>query len=643
MKITLTQFFTPLARAARPGGRLPHSGSEPPSDPKRDKPAWARRVADAGCRRFTNTTHHATSVAAWAGVLFLLLCGSVTDVRAQLVISDPNQIVGTIKWINDPAGPVYGYLNSAAPPHGLGSGPLYARQVGGGFSAGTFVPDDASHISVPYSITVQAGITPGIQYDVTPRMTLEDNRVYYFATATSSGVLPEPAPDVVLDFAECAGLIEVQFCDSANNPVTVQSGSFYAYVQPFGPEAIQAHGVWGSVSSTRFAVRGGNTFSVDVNIDETSGTDPFFDYFSITYSANYTVTVGCEEIVVLKFIVPPSLSGSGSALGKIVGNVDMLGESEHWIDRVFTLLRADDGPLGNYRYDSVEPASLGGPSSGPFSLVNLLPSNFSVPARDYRVRGELSFGSNRRYEFFQTPWLDRDNGRVTVPPGATVDLGDTFVINPGYVVGDIFLCGPDEEGRANSLLRHIYRGSDSDSNGDGIPDDFTDLRGSSRVIADGLDLLGAGATRTARGGYAQALFEGDFVVSGPDKNHFVGDYRLTLGGLLQETTRWNPQGLVLFFSNTATPADRDTYIDLYVQIVDLPFANQEIVPGQTLRNDHRYGFSQVTVRFRATSGTLFQPAVTALGSFNGVNFAMVTIFSCSIDSQLVTSLLVFHT
>ena len=599
-----------------------------------------RRARSPAIRQIENLRYklgRASLAAGWAGVLFLLLCGSVTGARAQ-GLSNPNQIYGTIKF-NNPAGPVLNYLNSG---HGLGGGIISAAQVGGGFSSSTSVADDPSQLSAPYVITVQAGDpsgnppVPAIPYNVTPVMNV-DGSSYYFAPATSGGVIFPPAlPDVLLDFCECVGLVEIQFCDVNNHPVPVPQFSMAAYL-PSG--AVQAGSSSGGATSTRLAVRGGNTFNVIVSINVTSGTDAFSDYFLITYSTNYTVTVGCDQIVTNKFIVPPSPigPGGGGALGKIIGIADVLGKAEHFNYHGRTILNAFDGPLGNYRYYNIPPLSqpgylpcagsspppfvVGTPScnsSGPFCLTNLLPSNFSTPPRDYIVAAGFYFDLHRRFEFFVSPYLYG----VTVPSAGTVNLGNTFVIQPGYMVGDVFLCGPDEGTNANSCLRHIYRVSDDahDSDGDGIPEYDADLNLGSQLRAYGLGLLGAGATHTAAGGFARLLFEGDFVATGPNKNHFVGDYNMTLGGLDSGATHWNVQELDLTIGHVDTPADRDSYINSSVGIYNPHFADVEIVPTQTVIKNHRYGFSQVIINFHTTGGTLFYPVVGAGMSFNGINF-----------------------
>ena len=205
-----------------------------------------------------------------------------------------------------------------------------------------------------------------------------------------------------------------------------------------------------------------------------------------------------------------------------------------------------------------------------------------------------------------------------MPPNTTVNLADTFVFNPGRVRGDIFLCGPDEGTNANSCLRRIYLPFD-DANHDGIPDSFN-LSGIPRVIAYGRHELGAGATKTAGSGVGNTLYAGSFFASGPNKNKFVGDYRLTLGGLLGEITHWDQQWISLQFYDVATPAVRDNYINCTLGINNRNYQDVEIVPTKTVTNDHRYGFSQVKVTFRATSGTLFRPFISGHASFNGLNF-----------------------
>ena len=306
------------------------------------------------------------------------------------VISDPNQIVGTIKWTNDPAGPVYPFLTAA----GFSTANINAMPLTAGPIASTTVfPANQGDITMPYVITVQAGDPPGIPYHLSVGMSLVTGDNYFFQSVTTDPVLKEPAPDVTTNFCECAGLVKVQFCDTNGNPVTVGRGDINAYILPGGE--LQADGsTFANVSGGRLIVRGGNTFRVEASISATitTGTSDFLNRFTITYTytTNYTNFVSCDQIVTNKFIVPPPPDGigtNGGDLGKIIGRVDMLGEFEHWNNFGHTLVQANGGPYGNYRYDTIEPrvspvacpplvGTLTDNSAGAFCLTNLLPSTF---------------------------------------------------------------------------------------------------------------------------------------------------------------------------------------------------------------------------------------------------------------------------
>jgi hypothetical protein len=72
---------------------------------------------------------------------------------------------------------------------------------------------------------------------------------------------------------------------------------------------------------------------------------------------------------------------------------------------------------------------------------------------DYGVYGQMYFSHEGLSQYFQTPYLDGNNGRVTVNAGETVDLGDTFVMDPGFVGGDIYLAGPPPGPMARACKR----------------------------------------------------------------------------------------------------------------------------------------------------------------------------------------------
>jgi len=569
--------------------------------------------------------------AVWAGVLLLLLGGGFTGARAQ-VISDPNQITGTIRWNNSP-GPVLAFLMTAGFVTLPNSCFIAADEVSSGPNHATTLFTAATRVSTPYVITVQAADSPGIRYDVSPTVGVINGN-YTFATATSAGVLKELEPDVPLDFIECAGLIRIHYRDAAGTPVPVDSSGIYAYIQASG--ARQALGGFPQntgVTDHTLIVRSETVLNLFVSADVHLGTDRFLDYISFYTSSNYVVTVPCNGIVDVTLIIPPIDGSSGDTLGSITGRVDMLREEEHWTSRGTTLMHAFHGPQGNERFFTVglltQPDYLPCPgpsptagttagalacnSAGPYALAKMLPSNFQSLNQDYGVRAITYFRKNCAFETFVSPTLTG----VTVPAGGSVNLGDTFVINPGYVAGDIFLCGPDI---TNSPLRNLIRNCDN-LNPNGIPS-YTGFEYSSSVRAVGQNTLGPGATFTANGGEAYTSFDGGFVTSGPDQNHWVGSYNLVLGGLggpVGQTTFWDQKLLALYlFSTPPIPtADRDNFIYSRINIYNHHFAKQEIIPGQTNTAHHRYAGSQVCITFHANSGTLFSPRVTGAGTFNG--------------------------
>ena len=90
--------------------------------------------------------------------------------------------------------------------------------------------------STRYSVTVQSDAT-GISYDVQPVMAMgQGGKSYWFEQARSAPVVEEPAPDVVLNFAECAAVVRFLFTDSLGAPLETSGGVVLAWrVDPPGP------------------------------------------------------------------------------------------------------------------------------------------------------------------------------------------------------------------------------------------------------------------------------------------------------------------------------------------------------------------------------------------------------------------------
>ncbi len=552
---------------------------------------------------------------------FLLISLAVAaGVHGQ--ISNPNQIVGDIVLTNTDAA-VLAILNGPLddPPgadKGFSSGWLRADSIDTTptFNNSTSVTV-TSRTTATYEVTVESSAA-GISYRVNVDMRLDSGGdLYYFAEGVSMPVFPEvdpPLPDVELDFAECAGIIDVHFVDQDDSPVTVDGGSIVASLPSSGIQAWDFSLQDGTFTET-LAVRGdGSDYHVDVTYFKTVGTDPFLDQIRFEGQCQVDLAMDCDVIQVVECVVPFGDGGGVGPedLGEIVGVVDMLGEVEHLIPTSLTLMHADFGPFNNFRYDFVGPLP---PSSGPFLLPNLLRSDFVSPPQGYVVLGEMSFGLGDDYEYFRTPFLGNGlNPRVIVDGGGATDLDDTFVMDPGFLDVDILLAGPPV-GEQGSCLEDIIGDADFDPDGDGVPGNIY-LTSGSRLEAVGLDQLATGATFSAADGSARVGFSGSLN----PPTDFVGDARITLGGLDQERSIWRANLLRLRILDNGTPAVREGYQDSNVDITNRTFPDFEVVPGVTLPVDHHYCLSEVRITFTSSPGTFFSPRLSGIGDFAGTDF-----------------------
>jgi hypothetical protein len=457
--------------------------------------------------------------------------------------------------------------------------------------------------SVGYEITNEAGVAgSGVIYDVGVDAYLDGSRDYYrFAQLTAAPLERSPALPVTLDFRECAGVVDIRWEDTAGNPVAVRGGYVYGYRErtPGGSFDYQANTSLPSGSARELmAVRGGARFLIDVTYDV--GNDPFSNQFRYTHRAD--LTVACDQIAEIVIVIP---DGSG-ALGAITGQIDMLGEDELRISQ-FTRVLAQNGPFGNFRYDFVNST----PSQGTFMLENLVPSSVVTPAQGYTVYGDMYFRHDGLFQYFRTPFLEANNGRVPVNAGETVDLGDTLVMDPGYVGGDIFLAGPPP-GAGGSCIQAL--GVTQDPGGQ----NFASLP--SYLEASGINQLATNATKTGYGGFVQAAFRGAYDPA-PGVQGFAGDYEMALGGLLQEATRWQTGRFWTAFSRAATPQDPLSYQSSGVLIRDQrPGTAIEVVPGQTTERPVRHCFGQLNLAYFSSGARFYSPRASGSGALSGTDF-----------------------
>jgi len=551
--------------------------------------------------------------------VFFSLCGQENECPPPCL--HPNQITGTIEFSNENP-EILAILNAASDtPSGLDEGfntlLLTARSIDVQPPLESFLIAEADgRTSTRYEITVESGTCgAGTAYSVTVDMRLASDRPsspanfhtkqYLFAEAISGEVHEEPAAGVPLAVSECATLLHVTWTDSQGNPVEVTGGSILAY-----RETEPGSGVFDfrSQACSRFfpagtteqflPVRGdGTLYRVDITSE--SGDDFFSN--KIRTLEERTLRMECDEIVDIVVEVP-----SGSEVGSITGAIDMLGEKEH---QLVDYTRATTfGPFDNARLDRI----VGIPSSGPFELENLIPSGATSPATPYRVRAEMYFRQGRSFEFFRSPFLD-----ALVEADANTDLGDSLVMEPGFFSGDILFVGPGRsEDSPASCLEALFRISDEDEDGDGIPDSELHSLGS-YVISSGTSVPAPGATHSTRNGFGQAVFAGEFI---RETNSFLGAYELVLGSLLKEPGLWTRPRFRLRFLDTSTPARTSSYQDSSLFIGDTNSQTVELGPGTTTRIPHHYCFSEVRLSIRTSQGAFFAPAVKGTGTFLGEDF-----------------------
>ncbi len=545
------------------------------------------------------------------GLVCLLVAVFTAEVRGQ-AISNPNQIRGRIEFDNANPAILEILSPSSGTGRGFSHGLVYATSVGvtPPLDNNSYVTPDGA-LSAPYEITVEAGLPgEGIPYQVWARMYMDTpgGYCYYdFAQVLSAPVEEEPAPDIDVNLRECAGLLDIRWLDHDGNPIAISGGTVNARRESApgsGSYELQSRR-WKIPDGTireYLPVRGdGSRYRVIVQYE--LGTDPYSDM--IRWHEAFLVEVPCDTIVDITCVVP-----SSGDLGRIVGAADMLREDEHNVEH-YSWIFAYNGPDNNQRQDTIA----GSPSSGLFELENLPPSDTVFPPRGYSIYARMVFRLGRRFELFSTPIVYGGARQgILVGAGETVDLGDMFVLDPGYVTGDVLLAGP----ASGSCLSAIRRHSDYDSNGDGIPNSTWIAGYSSHVGASGIALPAAGATRTTDGGWATVLFAGEF---NPATDCFEGDYEFVLAALHGESGMWNVNELGLRFLDRTDPGDPDSYQDSYIEIFDQLVPVLEIAPETTTEVPFRYCVSKVILGFHSKTGTFYDPHVlSSPGSFEGTDF-----------------------
>jgi hypothetical protein len=547
------------------------------------------------------------------GLLTLAGGGFVSRTSAQVELV-PNTIQGQVRFSNiNPA-----ILDLLNPPSNEGMSNLYVYAYSlppQNRTASSDFLNAATRTQTSYELAVDSDAT-GIAYVVTPRVSMLDQKeTYYFVPATSEPVVAFlPGPTV--DFTECLGVLTVHFVDSGGLPLAIDDGSLVVNTEDGTAEICRFDGIPIGATEQRIYLRGGTAAKLTMTVSR--GTSTFTD--RIQYSTVTNVMAPCDGFADIDIVIP----GAG-ALGRATGNVDMLREFEATVDGYdagdypdYTSVVAQFGPFGNKRYAAVPGVNFTTPASGPFALANLVPSTLDPASVGYAVWAEMYVRAGTAIEYFRTPALGYGaNPPLVVEPGASLDLGDRFVVDPGYMRGNVLLQGPAESlGRA-SLLRGVAFASDYDTDGDGIPDALG-IYGVyySSIGANGVDRAATDATFTASGGFGYTGFKGSF---NPATSAYAGQYELALGGLNGERSLWNRNYLSLVATSGTVDNDNNYYY-YGLSITDTTAPDTEIVPNQAVTSDVAYCFSEVNITFRSTE-PFYNPNIRfSYGGFTNIDF-----------------------
>jgi len=467
-------------------------------------------------------------------------------------------------------------------------------------------PTVVSPIQANYQLTVESSAA-GIPYNVAAEIRLGNHKdKYVIWPRYSAKVYPEPAADVALNIYQCISMLDIKFVDTAGNPVALNGGSATAYQEKYSNGKFEYKLQAQSFSFSNGTMRkllavNGNAGKYRLDVITESGNDASSNIIRGRCHKELPVP-RCDQVVPITCVI-----GDSQDLGQVFGAVDVLGEDVQDVSYL-TRMRAFNGPLNNYRYDHVA-------GSGDYLMENLMPSNAEAPATNYMMYGEIAFGRGFRTQYIRTPWLGRSvfNPGVVVEAAKTTSLSNTFVLDPGYISGLVVLAAPPVA-EGESFLHDLRRITDVDYDQDGVAD-YINLN-NSHVEAQGLNIVAEGATMSADGGLAKASFEGNYDA---EISSFVGDYRISLGGLKGEASVWSSNALALHFLDDNLAIQED-YRNSYLTIRDNNISNQVIAAGSSKRIDHSYCMNDIVLSYKSLAGTFFNPQAYAEGTFVGTDF-----------------------
>jgi hypothetical protein len=229
----------------------------------------------------------------WAG---LAVQGGPTNI----VGGCSNQITGTLSFNN--ANPAILEMLNAPGNEGIVSYAIYAYGSGRSFNSGAQTATNRT--SNHYAQTVEAGCSnAGIVYVVNPGVTLQGGRENYSFNLQVSPPVVAAGGGPVMNFAECLGVVQLNFVDSRGAPYSVSGGTIRGYGQYQNYDNEYLNLPQGATQQRLYVHGGDQPHNIDFEI---YGHPNVYCSHPIFY-LHTNVTVACDAIVNVDIVVTPAI------------------------------------------------------------------------------------------------------------------------------------------------------------------------------------------------------------------------------------------------------------------------------------------------------------------------------------------------
>lgn len=505
-------------------------------------------------------------------------------------LAQPGKVQGTA-LLNSSNSALMHSLNLEKLSHGI----IRAESTGLDEALGfTTLAEPSGTNKLTYELDVEASDN-GITYKVTADAYYDNgNKVFRFPTVTSNPVFPDVALNQNL--AQCVSLLDIRFLDQ-NKPKIMSGGRVEALKETspgsnnFWEQATLNVIPYGATQQYLPIIGDGSLYNIDVYWQ--TGTDGSNDL--ITQRCRQQVASQCNQIIQVNCQI-----SQNPVFGNITGLLDIEGSTVLNVQEL-AQVTAWKGPLNNQRFHHLS-------GSSQYFLSNLVPSSAESPEKPYQLFGDLFSQHGESFQYTKTPELGLSNNPgVIVEANKTQDMGNTFVLNAGYVNGSIHLKAPLLVSGTSSL-HYLVFDQHIDNNGDALPDDI--YLNKTHVAAKGSVSVANGAKFSAAGGFAKTTLNGETT-----NGEFNGSYQLALGGLNGESSIWVPNQIALSLENNSN----QDYLSSQLTITDNTIGNTLIIPGESTQVDQTYCLGEVTLTLYSDQ-VFHQPTLTGSGQYAASDF-----------------------